>query len=200
MSQPPPPITPPPLAYGLYPPQQRTNGPAIASLVCGIVGCIPFLTSLAAIILGVIGLRKARSPDVGGKSLAIVGLVLGIVGMVGWGLFGGLMVSSYVASKPARAVANQFALDLSNGNINAAVAASSGMTSEQLSGVAQQMQPWGALTDTTFMGFNTRFNLNSATICELNGTATFATGGQKVYTVTLIKQGQSFKVQSFNFR
>lgn len=200
MSETPPPISPPPLAYGLYPPSQQTNGPAIASLVCGIVGCIPFLTSLAAIILGMIGLRKARNPQVGGKSLAIVGLVLGIVGMAGWSLFGGLMISSYVASKPARAVANQFALDLSNGNINAAVAASTGMTPEQLSVVAQQIQPWGAVTDTTFLGFRTHFNLNGSTVCNLDGTATFATGGQKAYTVTLIKQGQSFKVQSFNFR
>lgn len=183
-----------------YPPQQQTNGPAIASLVCGIIGCIPLIMSLAAVILGLVGLRKTRDPRVGGKPLAIIGLTLGSIGLAGWVLFGAFMLMAYDASKPARVVANQFALDLSTGNISAAVAATGGMTPQQLTTVAQQIQPWGALTNTTFSSFNMRASVTGTTTCELGGTATFATGGQKTYTVKLVKQGETFKVHSFNFQ
>lgn len=199
-----PPASQPPLPGGYpgypYPPPQRTNGPAIASLVCGIVGCVPFVMSLSAVILGIVAIRKTRDPSVGGKTLAIVGLVLGIVGVAGWSLLGGFMLTAYVTSKPARVVAHQFALDLSTGNIPAAVAATGGMTPQQLTPIVQQMKPWGALTSTTFPSFKTRANLDGTTTCDLTGTATFASGAQKTYTVSLVKQGGTFKVHSFNFR
>ena len=85
MSQMPAPNFPPPQGYAGYAhaPAQRANGLAIASLVCGIVGCVPFVTSLAALVLGIVSVRKAREPGFGGKSIAIVGLTLGIVGVAG---------------------------------------------------------------------------------------------------------------------
>lgn len=193
-SQPPPPQQ----AYA-YPLSQRTNGPAIASLVCGLVGCVPFITSLAAVVLGVVGLKKTRDPSVGGKGFAIAGLVLGIMGMGGWTIFGGALYAAYAASKPARVVANQFAVDLSNGNTAAALAATAGMTAQQLDPVVQQIQPWGTLTGTRFPSF--RVSTTAAgTRCDLTGTADFSTGGTKVYTVRLIKANNEYKVESFDFR
>jgi prepilin-type processing-associated H-X9-DG protein len=59
--------------------QQQSNGMAIASLVLGLLGfCIPGL-GILAIVLGAIGMGKTRDPRVGGKGLAIAGLVIGIV-------------------------------------------------------------------------------------------------------------------------
>jgi hypothetical protein len=207
MSQaPPPPLSPPPptgtspLGYGAAPAAKRKNGAAIASLVCGIVGCVPFITSLLAVVLGIVGLRKARDPNVGGKTLAIVGVVLGLIGIAGWGLFGGTLYTGYVLSKPARTLAHQFAADLAAGNVDTAAAATAGMSRDELAGVSQQMQPWGALTDVTLPGFNYQANLNGATVVELGGTATFSVGGPKTYTVTLVKQGDTFKIQAFNFK
>ena len=66
--------------------------------------------------------------------------------------------------------------------------------------IVQQIKPWGTLTSTTFPGFTTRANFDGTTTCELTGFATFAKGGQKTYTVILVKQGGTFKVQSFNFK
>lgn len=62
-----------------------TNGKAIASLVCGVASlmlCMCFVPSLAAIILGVIGLSETRRTGQAGRGLAIGGLVLGGVTMI----------------------------------------------------------------------------------------------------------------------
>jgi hypothetical protein len=72
---------------GGYPPPQaqQTNGLAIASLVIGIIGilsCVVPPIGLVALILGVLGLNKAKQLNGSGKGLAIGGIVTGIVGMV----------------------------------------------------------------------------------------------------------------------
>lgn len=202
MTQISPPVGPPHPGYlgGAPAPKQRMSGAAIASLVCGIVGCVPFVTSLAAVILGFIGIRKTRNPGVGGKGLAIAGLVLGLVGLVGWSLFCGTLLVAYMASQPARGVAKQFAIDLSNGNIPAATANSTGMTQQELTDVAEKIKAWGTVTDTTFPSFSARANLDGTTTCDLTGTAAFTSGGEKVYTVSLVKQNGTYKVTSFHFR
>ncbi|MGN7859291.1 DUF4190 domain-containing protein [Microbacterium sp. 22303] len=70
----------------------KSNGLAITALICGIAGVllcwlayivIPFLASLTAIITGHMALGKIkRDSALGGKALAITGLVLGYVGAV----------------------------------------------------------------------------------------------------------------------
>ncbi len=65
-------------SYNAYPPQKKSNGLAIASLVCGIVGllCInPCGTVTAATII--CGLVALLSSEQGGKGMAIAGLILG---------------------------------------------------------------------------------------------------------------------------
>ena len=64
-------------------PNGEGKGFAITSLVLGIVSlvlfCIPYLAilcAIAAIVFGVIGLKKA------GKGMAIAGLILGIVALI----------------------------------------------------------------------------------------------------------------------
>lgn len=54
---------------------------AIASLVCGLLLCIP-LCSLLAIIFGIIGIKKTGPGKRRGQGMAIAGLVLGCVGML----------------------------------------------------------------------------------------------------------------------
>jgi predicted Zn finger-like uncharacterized protein/prepilin-type processing-associated H-X9-DG protein len=57
-----------------------TNGMAITSLVCGLLGCFP-LAGLAAIIFGIFGLLKTKDPRYGGKGMSITGIVLGALFM-----------------------------------------------------------------------------------------------------------------------
>ncbi|MET7443042.1 MULTISPECIES: DUF4190 domain-containing protein [unclassified Streptomyces] len=60
----------------------RTNGLAIASLVCGIVGLffLNIVLGPLAIVFGVIGMRQAGVK--GGGGMAKAGVVLGIVDLV----------------------------------------------------------------------------------------------------------------------
>ncbi|MFD5325667.1 DUF4190 domain-containing protein [Streptomyces sp. NPDC127092] len=56
-------------------PQQTTNGLAVASLVSGIICCLPPL----GLVLGLIALPQARKKQQKGKGLAIAGIVLSAV-------------------------------------------------------------------------------------------------------------------------
>ncbi len=68
----------------------RTDGLAIASLICGIVGIVCFFLCLgvilgpAAAIMGFISRQRvaASGGTIGGGGLALAGLILGIVGFV----------------------------------------------------------------------------------------------------------------------
>jgi len=105
---PPPPPPPPPPSGGYIPPPpggyapaaagyaaQRTDGLAIASLVVGIlslvctVACLGVVLGPTAAIMGFISRQRITSSGgaLGGATLALVGLILGIVGFVasvGW--------------------------------------------------------------------------------------------------------------------
>lgn len=73
----------------------KASGLSIGALVCGIVSCciwvVPFIgiflvpvLGIVAIVLGTMGMKAAKQDPVrvGGKGLAIAGLVLGIVSLV----------------------------------------------------------------------------------------------------------------------
>ncbi|WP_243225780.1 DUF4190 domain-containing protein [Microbacterium sp. CIAB417] len=77
------------------------SGLAIASLICGIAGLVlaaflvPLIASVVAIITGHMGLNQIkRNPALGGKGLAITGLVLGYIGVAFLVLFVGIMLFS----------------------------------------------------------------------------------------------------------
>jgi hypothetical protein len=63
-------------------PAKQTNGLAIASLVCGIAGLCIGLAAIVAIITGVMGRKNPVN-----RGMATAGLVLGIVGIVGWVIY-----------------------------------------------------------------------------------------------------------------
>jgi Domain of unknown function (DUF4190) len=78
------PPPPPGYGYGGYPqPQTRSNGLAVASLVCGIIGLLIFGVVLGplAVVFGAIGLSRANQ-GASGKGMAIAGLVLGAVATI----------------------------------------------------------------------------------------------------------------------
>lgn len=72
-----------PVGSGDGPPNTRTNGFAVASLVLGIVGillCFVWIPWILAIIFGAVGIKQCNDdPSYTGKGMAIAGLVCGLV-------------------------------------------------------------------------------------------------------------------------
>jgi hypothetical protein len=69
-----------PVQYGL------PKGKAIASLVLGIISLFvaAFITGTLAIILGGSAIGRCNRGEAAGKGMAVAGVVLGIIGIVGW--------------------------------------------------------------------------------------------------------------------
>ncbi|MFM6849589.1 MAG: DUF4190 domain-containing protein [Terrabacter sp.] len=78
-------------------PVPGTNGLAIAALCCGLVGLVP-LAAVAAIVLGIVALNQLRDRIQRGKGMAIAGLVLGVLWVLGWAAF----IVAAVSDAPAR--------------------------------------------------------------------------------------------------
>ena len=76
----------------------KSNPLALASLICGCLLCIPFAPGLAATITGWLGMRRAKDPAVTGRGFAIAGLVLGILNLLGWTAYFGLIFAVMVPS------------------------------------------------------------------------------------------------------
>ncbi|GAA5153835.1 hypothetical protein GCM10025768_24080 [Microbacterium pseudoresistens] len=79
-----------PYASAPYAALQSTSGLAVTSLVCGIGGLaliwivVPLLASIAAVITGHMALSRLKTtPHIGGRGMAITGLILGYVGVAG---------------------------------------------------------------------------------------------------------------------
>jgi hypothetical protein len=58
----------------------KTNGMAIAGFVVALLCCSPLGIVFSAIGLNQIG----KNPSQGGKGLAMAGLIIGIIGVIGW--------------------------------------------------------------------------------------------------------------------
>ena len=75
-----------PPAYGSEP---ATNGMAIGSLVSSLVGipayfmCLPFVGSIIGVILGIVALTQISSRHQKGKEMAIAGIAIGGVCLIG---------------------------------------------------------------------------------------------------------------------
>jgi len=66
-------------------PPKRTEGFAIASLVCGILGFfgVPIVGSILAIVFASTARKHiAQDPDLGGADMARAGMIIGWIGLV----------------------------------------------------------------------------------------------------------------------
>jgi hypothetical protein len=187
---------------GVPPPGERKlSGAALTSLILGIVGCVPFITSLLAVILGIVGINKTRDPRYSGRGLAIAGLILGLIGLLGWSLFGGGVYAMFVGSKPVAEVAQQFTSDMAQQNMSAAAGrCEPSVTQQQLQTLADEFKSWGTFKDLTIPS-RAVDKSNGQTTWTLTGVAQFSGGGTKTANFTLRKQSDgSYKITSVDFR
>lgn len=208
MSQPyPPPPPPPQNPYGQqtpppgYPPAgypggpgygtapSRTSGAAIASLICGILLCIPVLTQLLAIILGFVGIKSANRPGVSGKGLAITGLILGLLGLLGWAGFGATIYYGWQQAKAQMAQqAQPFVNAIAAGDVEKAKQYAS-LSEGELESLREQMSGWGNVTSMSMSGFNFQKSAERPNSLVMTGNATFEKAGTKEFEIVLDTSG-----------
>jgi hypothetical protein len=194
MSQVPPPYTPPPTP--------KNNGWAIASLILGIIGCIPFISGILAITFGILGIKKSNEPQTGGRGLAIAGLVLGIISFLGWVGFttigGTAFFAALRATAEPRAVATQFVKDVAGGNVSSAMTrCDDSIDRQDVQHASDTLVQLGAFKDSKIFGFN--LNVSGVVQCEVSGTVSFDKG-VKSFQATLKKEGDVYKIVKFNFQ
>ena len=94
-----------------YPAPAKSNGLAIASMICGIASVVfcwaylilPLLAGVPAVIMGHMSLKKIRNDStLGGKALAITGLITGYVGIALGLIIGALIIIAIVAAFSCR--------------------------------------------------------------------------------------------------
>jgi hypothetical protein len=96
---PPPPPPPPPGGYGYPPPQQPggygypppsgypqqssgTNGMAIASLVCSLLGWLCVIGPILGLVFGFVALNQIKQTGQGGRGMALAGIIIGVLVLV----------------------------------------------------------------------------------------------------------------------
>jgi hypothetical protein len=169
----------------------RSNGAALASLICGILICIPLVSGPISILLGIIGLSKTRDPRVGGKGLAIAGIVLGLAGMciqipIGYFAFIGARAGMQVVLTP-----QEFLKDLSTGNVDGAMAKCAPTVQRStIEESVAQVKEFGP-----FQTFQLTGSQNDATgSATLRGNAVFQSGTKDV-TFRMTMDQKTFKFQ-----
>lgn len=180
--------------YGV--PATRTSGAAIASLICGILGCIPVITSLLAIILGFVGISATGKPGVSGRGLAIGGLILGIVGLLGWGIGGyGMYWGVGKLQQLAGDGVKQFLQPIIEGDLSKAMTETS-MNQAEVAALREKIAEWGTLSNVkmSLNGMNAQ-NVNGQSHIVMRGTATFSKAGDKQFRVVLDDKASPGKVK-----
>lgn len=181
-------------------PRAGTSGAAIASLICGILGCIPLITSLLAVILGILGIKATSNGRAGGRGMAIAGLILGLLGLAGWSVGGGAMVWGWSQAKKQIALQAKPCLDAIYAGDYTKAQNYSTMSTEKMTELHQEMQPWGPITDMSMSGFNTQKNVGRPGTLTINGAATFAQGGSKPVEIDMDTSSGTMKVSDVQFK
>ena len=65
--------------YGGQPAEPKTDGISIAAFVTGLLCCAP-----VGVVLGIIGIRRTKDGQRKGRWAAVIGLVLGALGILAW--------------------------------------------------------------------------------------------------------------------
>lgn len=165
---------------------------ALCSLICGILGCIPFVTSILAILLGIVGFIVTGKPGIRGRWMAVVGVILAVIGIGFWSTAGLGMLAFWKAGSALTAPghgARDFIRAVDSGD-DAAAKELSVMNDADLAAAKAAIKAQGGFVDSTFNGINVE---NGDT--KVSGTGDFKTGTRTI-SAEVVKIGDKWKVKS----
>lgn len=178
---------------GGMPQAPKSNGLAITALIMGILSCIPGV-GLLAVLFGFLGMGKAKDPRVGGKGLAVVGLLLGLLGTLGWAYAGYKGYQAWGYLKGMAEPAAGFFQGMADGDFAKAKSYTTNSVSEAEIRAAQEtMKSMGKYKNMQADPEKTSFKDG---VLESSGTVIFENGTKK-YHFRMVKVGDSYKVDKF---
>lgn len=177
-------------------PPKQGNGAAVASLVLGLFGCVPVLTSLLAILFGFSGISKSKQPGRGGKGMAIVGILLGLGWLVAWGVMGYVGWRFWEESKEFIKPSMAMLQAMEQGDYTKAREfATARMSEKELRALREEFRSLGELQNLQFSG-SVYSNVNGIEKREITGSAVFANGSRR-YKVIFLKEQGTWKIDQF---
>jgi hypothetical protein len=184
-------------SVAVAPPSRRTwDLFSILSVVCGAILIVPFLTGIAAIVLGVMGLRNTGIHHTRGKRLAKVGIILGVVNLVGWW---GYFAFVSAMSQPGREAAHRFITDLTSNDPTAAKRDCTGSVStESLQTAASQIKSWGNIQRVSVLSVGTD-NDNGILSGNVDGAITTASSEHSFHLHAVEIGASGWKIREFTF-
>jgi len=192
MSQFPPPGQPTQPAYQMQPTQ--SNGWGIAALITGIASfCVPFIGGLLAVLFGFLGIKRSKVTRSGG-ALSIVGLILGILSIGMYVLFGGTFYALMRGTAPNRDAAKQLVQDLTAGNMTAVQADTDGsIPQDELQLDIDALKPHGNITDVTCP----MTSVTASGGAHVVGVASFSDNTKQAFEADEVKSGDKWKISKF---
>ena len=176
----------------------RLSKSALSSLICGILGCIPFVTSALAVLLGIIGFFMAGKPGMRGRWMAVVGAILGLIGIVGWATAGAGALALIGIGKTAVAAltapghaTRDFIRAVDNGD-DAAAKTHSALNDADYAAATAKIKAQAGFIDSTFNGVE----ITNDT-AHISGTAQFKVGIMNV-KADLTKTADVWRVTSID--
>ena len=193
----PPPGQPMPGPYGQpgFGPAPSMSAAALTSLICGLLGCVPFVTGLIALITGIVGINATKNPMKTGRGMAIAGLILGLISIVGWGGYFGVVGFLVFHNSPQKAAADQFFTALGQGNVTqAASLCTNNVSNDQLQSMADKIKGWGGLQSSHALIGVPSVNGQPGTV-----TGFFMTNNSQThkFNVSTVDQNNTPKIDSF---
>jgi len=171
--------------------------PSAVSLVCGLILIVPILAGAAAIAMGIIGLRQTKLLYTRGRRLAIAGLILGILNIVGWSVYFKFIST---ISQPGREAAHHFLADVASANPSVAQRDCVGsVSSGSLLAASNQIKSWGGLKSVSVLSV-TSDNDNGITTGIVRGIIYSPTGEHTFELHAVDQEDAGWKVHEFSLQ
>ncbi|MGD0140815.1 MAG: DUF4190 domain-containing protein [Tepidisphaeraceae bacterium] len=181
------------------PPANAWSIASVASLVCGILIIVPYISGLAAMALGVIGIRQVNEsePTMLGRRLAIAGVILGLLNVVGWTAYFTMIGE---ISGPGRSVARLFINDLNSANAaDARRQCLDNVHSDRLKAASNQLKDWGGVKSIAVL-YVASDTADGVTTGSVRGTLRTPAGEHAFQLQTVCRDSSNWKISDFWLR
>lgn len=186
------PAAPPP-----EPPPRHWSVASAASLACGAFFILPFLAGLTAILLGILGLRQINLSNMRGRRLAVAGISLGLLNILGWTVY--LRFISQI-SAPGRILAHQFIEEISADDpAPAQRECVANVRPDRLTAASNQLKQWGGVRSVAVLHIISDTS-NGVTTGSVRGTVRTPTGDHAFQLQTVSDHTSNWKVTDFSFQ